>query len=173
MACIIDNGLALGCSSIGGIEKVYIGTYDGSIVYVLDADMNITGLAAPTTGVYNFEQDAEYAGVEQTAEISRDNGTVYMKTSLSVKFIEMTAELRNTFLSLAKAPLYAVVKANSGQFYLLGYNSAGRATEGTLSLGTAQGDMNGGTIKFEWSGADGIFLLDDGVLGSADLPILV
>ena len=172
MACIIDNGLQLGCSSIGGISNVYIGTYESGLVYTLDVDNNITGLTSPATGVYEFAQDVEYAGLTQNAEVSRENGTVFIKSSLSVKFIEMTAELRNTFLALVKAPIYAVVKANTGQHYLLGYSSAGRAVEGSAGLGVAQGDMNGATLKFEWSDANGIFLLDDGVLGGADIPVL-
>jgi hypothetical protein len=30
MSCIIDNGYDLGCASVGGVEKVWIGTYSAA-----------------------------------------------------------------------------------------------------------------------------------------------
>ena len=48
MSCIIDNGYTLGCSSIGGVEKVWIGTYDADSTYTFDANNVIT---AVTNGV--------------------------------------------------------------------------------------------------------------------------
>ena len=53
-----------GCASVGGAEKVYIGTYDADAAYTLDTDNVITGATSGGT-VYLFEQDIESAGVEQ------------------------------------------------------------------------------------------------------------
>ena len=164
MACIIDNGYSLDCNSIGGVELVYIGTYASDATYALDANDIITGVTDGGT-VYNFEQDIEFAGLEQTGNFSRENGTVFYESVLSVKFIELDAALRNTVLALGKAPVFAVVKSNAGHHYLLGLESAGRATEGTASLGVAQGDMNGATLSFTWKSQNGAYLLDSSVLG--------
>jgi len=165
MSCIIDNGFTLGCNSIGGVEKVWIGTYTADATYSLDADSVITGVTSGGT-VYLFEQDIEFAGLTQTGQFSRENGTVFYESVLSTKFIELDADLRNTVLALGKAPVFAVVKSNAGAFYLLGVESAGRATEGTASLGVAQGDMNGATLSFTWKSQNGAYLMNSTVLGA-------
>lgn len=165
MSCIIDNGFALGCNSIGGIEKVYIGTYNPDVVYTLDVDNIVTAATAGGT-VYLFEQDIEFAGLTQTGQFSRENGTVFYESTLSVKFVDLNAALRNTVLALAKAPIFAIVKSNTGNFFILGVQSPGRATEGTSSLGLAMGDMNGASMTFTFKSQDGAFLLDEPVLGT-------
>lgn len=165
MSCIIDSGYSLGCNSIGGVEKVYIGTYSAASTYALDSDNVITGVTSGGT-VYLFEQDIEFAGLEQTGQFSRENGTVFYESVLSVKFIELDAALRNTVLALGKAPVFAVVKSNAGHYYLLGVESAGRATEGSASLGIAQGDMNGANLSFTWKSQNGAYLMDSTVLGT-------
>jgi hypothetical protein len=165
MSCIIDNGYTLGCNTIGGVEKVWIGTYDADSAYAYDADNVITGVTNGTT-VYLFEQDMEFAGLVQTGQFSRENGTVFYESVLSVKFTNLDADLRNTILALGKAPVVAAVKSNAGLFYYLGVETAGRATEGTASLGVAMGDMNGATLSFTFRSANGAYLIEESVLGT-------
>jgi hypothetical protein len=165
MSCIIDNGYTLGCNTIGGVEKVWIGTYDADSAYAFDADNVITGVTSGTT-VYLFEQDMEFAGLIQTGQFSRENGTVFYESVLSVKFTNLDADLRNTILALGKAPVVAAVKSNAGLFYYLGVETAGRATEGTASLGVAMGDMNGATLSFTFRSANGAYLIEESVLGT-------
>lgn len=165
MSCIIDNGYTLGCNSIGGVEKVWLGTYNSGVVYSFDADNVVTGATTGGT-VYLFEQDIEFAGLTQTGQFSRENGTVFYESVLSVKFIELDKDLRNTILALGKAPVFACVKSNAGHYYILGVENAGRATEGTASLGVAQGDMNGATLSFTWKSANGAYLIDSTVIGT-------
>lgn len=169
MSCLIDTGYQLGCSSIGGVEKVWIGTYDADSTYAFDANNVITAVTSGVT-VYLMEQDIEFAGLNGTGNFSRENGTVFVETALSIKFIELDADLRNLFIALGRSPIFAVVKSNAGHYYACGVESAGRATEGMASLGVAQGDMNGVTLTITWRSANGAFLLDGGVLGT-DIPI--
>lgn len=165
MSCIIDNGYTLGCSSIGGVEKVWIGTYSADQAYSFDALNIVTGVTSGVT-VYLMEQDIEYAGLNQTGTFSRENGTVFYESVLSVKFIELTAELRNLVIALGRAPIFAVVKSNAGEYYACGVESAGRATAGVASLGIAQGDMNGATFEITWKTPNGVYLLEPTVLGT-------
>lgn len=169
MSCIINSGHALGCNTIGGVERVYLGTYSASATYALDSTNVITGVTSGST-VYLYEMDIEFAGLEQTGQFSRENGTVFYESVLSTKFIELDASLRNSILALGKAPVFAVVKSNAGAYYVLGVESAGRATEGTASLGVAQGDMNGATLSFTWKSQNGAYLMDSTVLG-VGIPI--
>lgn len=160
MSCIINDGYELGCSTIGGIEKVYLGTYDAATAYALDADSVISGVTSGAT-VYMFEQDVEYAGLNQTGAFAPENNTVYYESVLSLKFTNLDADLRNTVLALGRAPLVAVIKSNTGNYFLLGSNLAGRATASTLSLGVAMGDLNGATMEITFKSQDGAFLIDE------------
>jgi len=169
MSCIIDNGYTLGCNTIGGVERVWIGTYDADQAYTFDADNVITGITSGVT-IYLMEQDIEFAGLNQTGNFSRENGTVFYESVLSVKFIELTADLRNLVIALGRAPIFAVVKSNAGEYYAAGVESAGRATSGVASLGIAQGDLNGATFEITWRTPNGVFLLDPTLIGTS-LPI--
>lgn len=171
MSCIIDNGYVLGCSTIGGIEKVWIGTYDADTEYALDTDNVITGVTSGAT-LHLFEQDMEYAGLNQNGVFTRENGTVYYESILSTKFIDLDADLRNTALALGKAPIVAVVKANSGNYFLLGMESAGRATEGQLSLGVAMADLNGATMAFTFKSENGAYLIDSDLVPTGASGVL-
>lgn len=165
MSCIIDEGYTLGCSSIGGVEKVWIGTYSADQTYAYDA-LNVISAVTNGVTVYLMEQDMEFAGLNQTGQFSRENGTVFYESVLSVKFIELTAELRNLVIALGRAPIFAVVKSNAGEYYACGVESAGRATAGVASLGIAQGDLNGATFEITWKTPNGVYLLDEVVLGT-------
>jgi len=167
--CILDSGYVLNCNSIGGVEKVWIGTWDGDAAYTFDVDNVVTGATNATT-LYNFEQDIEFAGLEQAGQFSRENGTVFYESNLSMKFTNLDKDLRNTLVAIGRAPLYAVIKSNAGEYYILGVQTAGRAVEGVASLGVALGDMNGATLTIQWKSAQGAYLLDSAILGT-DLPV--
>ncbi len=167
--CILDSGYVLDCNSVGGVEKVWLGTWDGDTTYGFDVDSVVTGATDAGT-VYNFEQDIEFAGLEQAGQFSRENGTVFYESNLSLKFTNLNKDLRNTLVAIGRAPIYAVVKSNAGEYFILGVESAGRATEGVASLGVALGDMNGATLTVQWKSASGAYLLDETVLGT-DIPV--
>lgn len=170
--CEISNGYTLGCNTIGGVEKVWIGTWAAGAEFTTGVAPNenliISASNAPT--VYLFDQDLEFAGLEQTGVFERENGTVHYESVLSVKFIHLTNELRNTIVALGRAPLFAVVKSNAGEYYVLGAETAGRVTEGVASLGVAMSDMNGADLSITWKSKDGAFLLEESVLGT-DIPV--
>lgn len=170
MACIIDSGYTLGCASIGGVEEVYLATFNGDVTYTLDASNIVTGCTT-SQSVYKFEQDSEYAGLVQNGVYNRENGTVHYESILSLKFVELDATLRNSILALGKAPLFAVIKSVAGLYYIAGVETAGRATAGNASLGTAYTDMNGATLEITWKSQNGVYLMDASVLGT-DITIL-
>lgn len=166
MACVINDGWDLGCATIGGVSKVYIGTYDDAVTYTFDVNNNITAIAGTPT-VYLFEQDIEWAGVTQTPTASRENSTVFFETKLSIKLIELTTATLNSIKALTKAPIFAVVVSNAGAYYVLGVENAGRYSEGDASLGVAQGDMNGANLTFTWKSANGAYTMNSALLGTS------
>ena len=80
--------------------------------------------------------------------------------------LQLDCNVRNRMVELGRAPLFAVVKSNAGDYYLLGLESAGRASEGSASLGVLLGDMNGLSQSISWKSANGAFLIDSALLGT-------
>lgn len=164
--CNLNDGYVLGCSSIGGVEKVWIGEFVDNVQYAQDSCGTITGISTTGLTVYAFEQDIEHAGLVQTGNYSRENGTVFYESVLSIKLIGLDCNVRNRMVELGRAPLFAVVKSNAGDYYYCGIESAGRASAGEANLGTALGDMNGLSQSISWKSANGVFLLNPTLLGT-------
>ena len=164
--CNLTDGYVLGCSSIGGVELVYIGEWVEGVTVAQDSCGIITGITTTGLTVYQFEQDIEHAGLAQTGQYSRENGTVFYESNLSIKLIGLDCNVRNRMVELGRAPLFAVVKSNAGDWYYLGLESAGRASAGEASLGTALGDMNGLNQTIQWKSANGAYLIDGALVGS-------
>ena len=164
--CNLNDGYVLGCSSIGGVEKVYIGEWVDGVVIAQDSCGIITGITTTGLTVYNFEQDIEHSGLVQTGNYSRENGTVFYESVLSIKLITLDCNVRNRMIELGRAPLFAVVKSNAGDWYYLGLESAGRASAGDASLGVLLGEMNGLNQAISWKSANGAYLINGALVGT-------
>lgn len=164
--CNLTDGYVLGCSSIGGVELVYIGEWVEGVTVTQDSCGIITGITTTGLTVYQFEQDIEHAGLAQTGQYSRENGTVFYESNLSIKLIGLDCNVRNRMVELGRAPLFAVVKSNAGDWYYLGLESAGRASAGDASVGTALGDMNGLNQTIQWKSANGAYLINGALVGT-------
>lgn len=164
--CNLTDGYVLGCSSIGGVEKVWIGEYIDNVQIQQDSCGIITGITTTGLTAYQFEQDIEHAGLTQTGNFSRENGTVFYDTNVSIKLIGLDCNVRNNLVELGRAPLYCVVLSNAGDYYYAGLTSAGRANSAEASVGTALGDMNGLALTINFKSADGVLLIDGSLIGS-------
>lgn len=164
--CNLTDGYVLGCSSIGGVEKVWIGEWVDNVQVTQDSCGIITGITTTGLTVYSFEQDIEHAGLVQTGNYSRENGTVFYESTLSIKLIGLDCEVRNRMVELGRAPLFAVVKSNAGDYYYLGLESSGRASAGEANLGVLLGDMNGLSQSISWKSANGAFLINGSLIGT-------
>lgn len=164
--CNLNDGYVLGCSSIGGVEKVWIGEYVDNVVYTQSTNGTITGITTTGLTVYSFEQDIEHAGLVQTGNYSRENGTVFYESTLSIKLIGLDATVRQRMVELGRAPLFAIVKSNAGDYYYCGIESSGRASAGDANVGTLLGDMNGLNQSISWKSANGVFLMSGSLVGT-------
>jgi hypothetical protein len=164
--CSLNTGRALQCQTIGGVQEVYLGTWSGGTQFTYDADNVITGITS-VNEVYHMEMDIEFSGLEQEMTASRENGTIFYNTNLTLKFLELDKDLRNLLIDLGRSPLFAVIKSNAGHYYFAGVESAGRAESGTASLGVALGDHNGASFVINWKSGNGVYLMEGALLGTA------
>ena len=163
--CNLTDGYILGCSSIGGVEKLWLGEWEDVVAYTHSPNGTITGLTSGFT-VYEFEQDIEHAGLTQAGNYDRNNGTVFYESTVSMKMIGLDADVRKRLIELGRSPLSAVVLSNAGDYYICGIESAGRATAGTASVGVALADQNGVDLTISWMSANGVFLMAPALLGT-------
>tara|TARA_R110000765_G_scaffold84278_3_gene163168 strand:+ start:5155 stop:5715 length:561 start_codon:yes stop_codon:yes gene_type:complete len=182
--CNLNTGYVLGCAITGGIKNVYLGEFDAAQVFTPDANNVITTFTQnpnPATGnvpgVFNMGQDTEYAGVEGAGTHSIENGTVFYETKVTLRFAGLSNELREVLMQLGKAPLYAVIESDNGEFYVLGNEKAGRASSSTATLGKAMGDFNGVDLEITFKSKDPIQLIDSALLvpvasaTATDIPV--
>ena len=166
--CNLTDGYVLGCSSIGGIEKVYIGEWIDNVQVTQDACGIITGVTTTGITVFEYQQDIEHAGLSQTGNFSRENGTVFYDSNLSIKLIGLDCNVRNNLVELGRAPLMAICKSNAGDWYALGLiDTAGRANASEAGTGTALGDQNGLSITLNFKSPNGAYLIDGALVGTA------
>jgi len=165
--CTLSQGAVLGCSTIAGVQNVYIGNWEAISAFTQDACGIITGLTptAPLTA-YTFEMDIQMAGLTQEGTFTRENGTAFFDTNLTIRLVDLDCNKRNNLVELARAGLFAVIVANSGTAFYAGLETAGRATAGSASLGQNLGDFNGVELTLNWKSANGIYVLDPALIGT-------
>ena len=166
--CLITDGSTLGCSTIGGVQKLWLGNWeDITGLFTQDSCGIITGIT-PTSAitVYEFQQDIEIAGLTQTGSFDRTQGTVFYESILSLKLFGLDCETRNRMIELGRAPLTGIVLSNAGDYYYLGAETAGRSSSSEANLGTALSDMNGLSQSISWKSANGCYLIDGTLIGT-------
>jgi hypothetical protein len=151
MSCDISNGVAEPCkSSVGGLDALYLInygdyaatdiTYNGTNTDQID---DINGVAT----MYKFELKGANS-FEQTITSSRDNGTTFVEQTLTVTLKQQSAAKHKLVKLLAYGRPHIIVRTRAGQYFLAGLERGMDMATGTISNGTAMGDLNGYTLTF-------------------------
>ena len=156
------------CQAIGGGKNVWIGNFKRENKYTYDVNNVIDGVAAGTPELFLFVHDAERIAFNQTGDYSEENNAVRQNLVLSIKGFDLDADARNKYLELVKAPMFAIVEAENGLFYMGGVDTPGRAFESNAGIGLLQTDQNGYNISFRWKSKNGLFLVDPEILNAPD-----
>ncbi len=168
--CLISAGRPLQCFIEAGIDNVWLANFNEDAVFTLDPSTNIiTGVTSANTA-FTFSQDTEYAGLAAPGVHEQLNGATSRDVVLSLKFIDLNADLLTTLQALSKAALTAYIQSNAGTFYVLGATRPGRVTASEAGLGTSLSDMNGSTLDITWKSILGIQEMDGTLLGTS-IPV--
>ena len=170
--CILDEGYDLGCFGTGGVKKIYISNFSSSAGYTYDTDGVID---AVTDGglFYEFEQDIETALFNESINPSRENGTVFYESTVAIKLFNNTAKSRNLIKSLASAPLSILIEDNNGGYWMMGTQTAVRASEGERGFGQAFGDMNGANITFTHKSSEPTVAISGSLVNPSNLDSFI
>jgi len=146
MACDISLGRNEPCKdSIAGLQAVYFINYNtGS--FTVNANDVITAFPSGTTA-YKYELKGTN-GYTETVNTSRDNGTTFFSQELSLQLKKLEATMTKEFKLLAYGRPKIVVWTRQGDALLVGKEYGADMTGGTITTGTAYGDLYGYTAVF-------------------------
>ena len=150
MACIITTGYSLGCrDAIGGIQSVYIGSYNGpSLTWTLGTDDIIGTFSGATVSFWEFEQDLEVGSFVQAGQFNTTNGTSFYDETVEITLQKLDASLRDKIRILGQGKWRIIVLDQRGKYWLIGAQNPVRVSAATPGVGKAYGDLNGSMVTF-------------------------
>jgi hypothetical protein len=157
MACAITYGYQNVCRDIGGIQYIYIGTFNSGLSYTLDASApgltssfnTITGFTGSTSSFFKFDGIPQTSSLVQVPVGSTDNGTAFWTQTLEMTNVGLNQALSENISVLLKGRWRVLVLDQNGNWFLIGRLNGCYVTSGTGGLGKAFGDLNGMTLTFE------------------------
>tara|TARA_A100001011_G_scaffold318040_1_gene337666 strand:- start:6554 stop:7105 length:552 start_codon:yes stop_codon:yes gene_type:complete len=147
MACNVTRGRAINCKDIqAGISAIYITDF-GGYGTITESGGEITNMAGTFTA---FRYDVNGAGnsFTTTATSSKDTGTSFFSTTLSLTLPKLSKEDNAELKLLAYGRPHIVVADRNGNAFLLGKINGCSLSTATMVSGDARGDMAGYTLEF-------------------------
>ena len=146
MACNITAGRNEVCKdSVGGLQGVYFLNFTtGS--FTKNGSGEVTALPSGST-VYYYELKGNSSYTE-TVNTSRDNGTTFFSQELVLNLKKLTNEMTTQLKLMAYGRPQIVVHTRNGEALLVGRLEGADMTAGTITAGTAYGDLFGYTAVF-------------------------
>ncbi len=132
MACLISSGRKIPCkSAVGGIKNIFFADY-GTLGTAQIAAGEITAFAG-TPDWFQFDIKNTATTMETAITSSRDNGTTFYDTTLSMTLTFQDKATQEQLKLLAVARPHVAVEDYNGNYWVVGlYNGA---------------DLNGGSIQ--------------------------
>lgn len=144
MACTLTTGRKVPCkSAVGGLQRVYFADY-GTLGAATIASGEITALAgSPTWFVFDLKGNSS---LETTITSSRENGTTFYDTTLSLTLTFLEKATQEEIKLIAHARPHVAVEDYNGNFFLVGLDHGAEVNGGTIVTGAAMGDLSGMTL---------------------------
>jgi hypothetical protein len=151
MACLLTKSRAEVCKEfVGVIKSIYFINYSDStpLVPTYSATAGAEDSIATITGVTSlYKYDLKGANsFEQTITSSRENGTTFVEQTLTFTIKGLDAVATKQMKLLAWGRPHVVIRTNANNFFIAGLFNGMDVTTGTISNGTAMGDLNGYTM---------------------------
>lgn len=145
MPCTITKNRALPCrDSVGGVKNVYFANYgDLSPDVAVDTDGKITAWDAADTPEFFKYEVKNSSSLEQAVTASTENGTLFYEQTITMVLPKLSPQTQEEVNDIAKGRPHVVIEDNNGNFLLAGLKFGANVTGGTISTGTAMGDLSG------------------------------
>ncbi len=146
MACLLTKGRTVPCkSAVGGLKSVYFTDF-GGLGTITTSSFEITAISGTPT-VYQFDLKGN-STFETTVTSSRENGTTFYESTLTLNFTFQEKDTQEEIRLLAIARPHIWVEDYNGNYWLAGKENGCELTTGTFSSGAAMGDLSGYSLTF-------------------------
>jgi hypothetical protein len=145
MACTLTTGRKVPCkSAVGGLKAVYFADY-GTLGTATIASGEITALSGVSIDWFQFDLKGN-SSLETTITSSRENGTTFYDTTLSLTLTYLDKATQEELKLIAHARPHVAVEDYNGNFFLVGLDHGAEVNGGTIASGAAMGDLSGFTL---------------------------
>ena len=157
MACSLTlTGRSLPCrDALGGVKNVWIvdvagGAADTSFTNDLWTYDDAVGdvVAKAGTVAHDYVSPKNTSSFTQTVNSSIENGTIFYTQTLSLVLNKPVVADVVELTNLAKGRLGIIVQDNNDNYFVMGHTRGAELSGGTLTTGTAIGDLAGYTLEF-------------------------
>jgi hypothetical protein len=160
---LLTDGFDMPCATQGGLTEIYIASYSDAAVWDISSP-GVTGSvisgATMTNTFFTFEHDVQQAFFEAPSNSNRANGTVVYEANITIKMNILDNVTRNLFYALTRSFVTIIAKTTAGEYVVLGALTPGKSTDASIMSGTLLDDMSGGTITFNFLGAEPLHFAD-------------
>ena len=145
MACLISSGRKIPCkSAVGGIKNIFFADF-GTLGTATIAAGEITAFAGSPVW-FQFDIKNTATTMETAITSSRDNGTTFYDTTLSMTLTFQDKATQEQLKLLAVARPHVCVEDYNGNYFVVGLLNGGDVNGGTIVTGGAMGDLTGYTL---------------------------
>ena len=150
MSCDLSQGRQRPCKdSVGGLKAVYFinygeTNYDVVMNTTSGTEDNIASIGA-VGSVYRYDLKGN-SNLEQTIVSSTDTGGTFFEQVLTLVLPKLTAKDHKQIKLLSFGRPHVIIKDNNDNYFLAGLEHGMDVTGGTVSSGSAMGDLSGYTL---------------------------
>jgi hypothetical protein len=147
MSCSLSQDTLIGCKEIGGIDAVYLGTWNGtSMVFGITNSSYINAVTGVTVSFYSLQQQPSTAEYTSPAVVSTQNNTIGYTQTLKFMIYSMQANTSNTIKTIGQGIFRAMFKTRSGRYFMIGVNGQATLASAEMGSGVGMSDLNGATL---------------------------
>jgi hypothetical protein len=148
MSCSISKGRAINCKDqIGGLKTAWLMDFGGLGTVTLGSNDEATD-ASGTGTLFQYDLKGSGNTMETTANVSRDNGTSFFSTVLSLSLPKLTKEDQKELKLLSFQRVAILIEDRNGSFFLLGKDHGCELTSASMQTGGAMGDASQYVMEF-------------------------
>lgn len=149
MSCLLTSGYTIGCKTQAGVQKVFIGTWNDSLLtYTLGTNSIITAFTGATVSFYTFQQPIETSSFTSPAEVNTENNAIQYRQTLTLNLQGMNAALINQIKTLGQGVFRILILDKNGNYFLQGKTGPVQVSAIDSGLGKVGTDLTGAMITF-------------------------
>jgi hypothetical protein len=165
MSCNINltQGFALDCKdSVGGIKSIHLVDFASTGFTVASGEVTNTDIVSGD--VYTYELPKGVGSMTTTETSSVENGTIFNQTDVIGRLRKLSTAKRNELKLLSQTRVFAIVRDNNDNYWLVGKEYGCDVTAKSSETGTAMGDLNGYNFTLSAIEADEPYKLQGSVV---------